>query len=244
MNFPQVLFASKVIRNKDEYIEFHSHDETEFVFYENGNGETCINGRKYKYSGGSIAVIHNGSVHDETHYSDSHILFFRVRTSELMIHSGLYTPNNFSVLHKLAVQIYNEIKFPQYGFNTLISAKCEELIILLTRQTLSFKSNSLDDIMQYIKDNCCAKIDIKTLAEKKGLGYETMRHIFKKVYGISPYSFIIYHRLQKSMELLCDTNKSCTEIAFECGFSDSAQFSKMFKTQFGISPRQYRKSVE
>lgn len=244
MSFPQILFASKIIRSKDDYVDFHSHEDTEFVFYEKGFGETCIDGKKYKYSQGSIAVMLSGSVHNEVHLSDSHILFFRIRNSEPIIHSGVYNPNNFSVLHKLALQIYNEIRFPRYGFDSLISAKCEELIILLTRQILSFQSSSLDNMMQYIKNNCCGKIDIKALAEKNGMGYETMRHTFKKVYGISPYNFVIYHRLQKSTDLLSSTNKSCTEIAFECGFSDSAQFSKMFKNQFGISPNQYRKSIE
>ena len=35
----------------------------------------------------------------------------------------------------------------------------------------------------------------------------------------------------------------CTEIAYRCGFSNSAQFSAIFKREKGLSPQQYRKTA-
>ncbi|MBO4976774.1 MAG: AraC family transcriptional regulator [Lachnospiraceae bacterium] len=42
-------------------------------------------------------------------------------------------------------------------------------------------------------------------------------------------------------QMLLNKTLSCTEIAYRCGFSNSAQFSAMFKREKGISPYQYRK---
>ena len=43
-------------------------------------------------------------------------------------------------------------------------------------------------------------------------------------------------------ELLLETNKSITDIAFECGFNDSNYFGDSFRKIKGISPRKYRKN--
>lgn len=244
MEFPKILFVTRALKSPGEYVDFHKHDETELVFYEKGSGETRIDGKKYEYSDGTIAVINSGVVHDETHYTDCNLIFFTIRGSDVNICDGVYKPNNFAILHKLAVQIYNETRLPRYRFNSLISAKGEELMILLARDIFANKHNNLEEIMHYIKDNCTQKLDIRQIADSYGIGYETLRHTFKEVYGMSPYSFAVYHRLQLAAELLAKSNKSCTETALECGFSDSAQFSKMFKAQFGISPRIYRKNAE
>lgn len=39
-----------------------------------------------------------------------------------------------------------------------------------------------------------------------------------------------------------ETNKSITDIAFECGFNDSNYFGDSFRKIKGISPRKYRKN--
>jgi transcriptional regulator GlxA family with amidase domain len=47
-------------------------------------------------------------------------------------------------------------------------------------------------------------------------------------------------RLQRARELLelsLMQNLTVTDISFQCGFSDTAHFSKSFKRAFGISPR-------
>ena len=43
-------------------------------------------------------------------------------------------------------------------------------------------------------------------------------------------------------ELLLETNKSITDIAFECGFNDSNYFGDAFRKAKGISPHKYRKN--
>jgi AraC-like DNA-binding protein len=54
-------------------------------------------------------------------------------------------------------------------------------------------------------------------------------------------TFIRSVRLQRSVELLNQTNKTIGEICFEVGFNDQAYFSRAFKKQFGKSPSAFRK---
>jgi AraC-like DNA-binding protein len=52
-------------------------------------------------------------------------------------------------------------------------------------------------------------------------------------------------RLEASREALSEPSAKPTiaEIAYQCGFSDQAQFSRAFKAQFGITPREYRRTA-
>jgi AraC-like DNA-binding protein len=52
-------------------------------------------------------------------------------------------------------------------------------------------------------------------------------------------------RLEAAREALAEPSakRTIAEIAYQCGFSDQAQFSRAFKAQFGITPRDYRQGA-
>ncbi|NBC28043.1 MAG: response regulator [Bacteroidetes bacterium] len=54
-------------------------------------------------------------------------------------------------------------------------------------------------------------------------------------------NFIRSVRLQRSTELLNQTDKTIAEICYDVGFNDQAYFSRAFKKQFGKSPTAFRK---
>ena len=117
-------------------------------------------------------------------------------------------------------------------------------MVCIIRDILSHASSAeLEKCMNYISDNCTQDIDVKDVCNMFGMGYDSFRHKFKAIYGISPQGYLIYCRLKKASELLGSTDMSCTDIAQECGFCDSAQFCKMFKKQFGFTPTEYKKSI-
>lgn len=62
--------------------------------------------------------------------------------------------------------------------------------------------------------------------------------------GQSPFAYIQQIRLDRCRLVLIDPaarNTTITRIAFDNGFSDMAHFSRIFKTTYGASPREYRK---
>jgi len=59
--------------------------------------------------------------------------------------------------------------------------------------------------------------------------------------GTTLTQYITCQRLHRAARrLLLTPHRSITEIALECGFSDSSYFSRRFQELFGVSPRQYR----
>ena len=56
-----------------------------------------------------------------------------------------------------------------------------------------------------------------------------------------PSRFIQYFKIQRSLEMLKNTELSIADIAEKTGFSSLVVFSSTFKSLMGISPSQYRK---
>ena len=75
------------------------------------------------------------------------------------------------------------------------------------------------------------------------ISYDYFQHKFKELTGFSPQQFLLNQRLLAAKELLQNSRLSCTEIAYRCGFSTSAQFSMLFKTHLGMSPLAFRNSL-
>jgi len=62
--------------------------------------------------------------------------------------------------------------------------------------------------------------------------------------GRTPSEYLKVCRLQAARRLLSSpalADRSITEIAFECGFTNSAHFSTEFRKRFGDSPRHFRR---
>jgi len=79
-----------------------------------------------------------------------------------------------------------------------------------------------------------------TLARALGISPRSVQGVFERL-TTTASAFILEARLQRAVErLTADRYASITELAFECGFSDSGYFSRCFREHFGLSPRDYR----
>lgn len=70
-----------------------------------------------------------------------------------------------------------------------------------------------------------------------------VRALFRHHTGSSPADFIRRHRLARAARMLAQGEGSVTEIAERLGFSSLYAFSRMFKTLYGLSPKQYEKKI-
>jgi transcriptional regulator GlxA family with amidase domain len=60
------------------------------------------------------------------------------------------------------------------------------------------------------------------------------------LYNDSPASYIKNRRLEKAAELLLVSNERISDIAFDCGFNDVANFTKSFSEKYHATPTNYR----
>ena len=124
----------------------------------------------------------------------------------------------------------------------MLEIKLNEIMLHIARQENNTgDTKNFDYIINFLQENFHEHIILSDCAKQLNISYDYFQHKFKMLTGASPQQFLIEQRLLFAEKLLADGNFNCTEIAYRCGFSTSAQFSAFFKRRFGQSPLQYKK---
>ena len=89
----------------------------------------------------------------------------------------------------------------------------------------------------YIEKNMAdSDLSVETIGAELGLSRVQLYRKVKALTGQSPVELLRTARLQKGRELLQNTDKNVSEVAYEVGFTAPSYFTKCFKDEFGISP--------
>src|SRR5690554_3654168 len=83
-------------------------------------------------------------------------------------------------------------------------------------------------------------LNVEDLAKGVHLSAGHMSREFRRIYGESPYSYLMTRRIERAMTLLRRGDLSITDICFSVGFSSLGTFSTRFSELVGVSPRAYR----
>lgn len=98
--------------------------------------------------------------------------------------------------------------------------------------------------VEYFHLNYGENISIDTLCSLAGMSRTSYLRYFKKLFHCPPIKYMYNYRLQQSKTLLKHSEKSIADIANECGFYDSAHFSRLFKEKYQLSPSKYQKLLQ
>lgn len=97
---------------------------------------------------------------------------------------------------------------------------------------------------EFIRMNYSRKISIAEVSYYVGLDRSYLYSIFKDYYNTSPQGFLINLRIDKACELMNNNALSIGDIARSVGYEDTLLFSKVFKKNKGLAPREYRKKQQ
>lgn len=86
-------------------------------------------------------------------------------------------------------------------------------------------------------------ISLHTVASHVNFSQNHFSTIFSQETGGNFIEYLTKVRIEKAKELLINSNLKSADIAYEVGFSDPHYFSFIFKKNTGISPREFRASV-
>jgi AraC family transcriptional regulator len=102
----------------------------------------------------------------------------------------------------------------------------------------------IDRVIDYLRANLHRPVKLAELADVACFSEFHFHRIFTAVSGETLNNFTNRLRLEKAARLLRYSDQSLTDIALDCGFSSSATFSRAFRSGYGTSPSQFRKSGE
>jgi AraC-like DNA-binding protein len=85
-------------------------------------------------------------------------------------------------------------------------------------------------------------LDVRTIAAVAHVSEAHFSRSFRAVFGETPHRYLQRRRVERSMFLLRETDRSVTDICFDVGFSSLGTFSRTFTAIVGESPSEYRAS--
>lgn len=85
------------------------------------------------------------------------------------------------------------------------------------------------------------ELNISYMANRLFLSRAAVYRLFAEKIGMSPMAYLTKIRMERAAYLLASTGSSIGSVGEAVGIPDQAYFSKLFKAQFRVSPREYRR---
>ena len=100
-------------------------------------------------------------------------------------------------------------------------------------------------VLNYVHTNIDdPNLNVENLAEELKLSRSQLYRKIKALTGQTANQFLRAVRLEKSKEMILNTNDSIGEISFKVGFSSPSYFTSCFKSHFGILPTEVKEVTE
>lgn len=105
-------------------------------------------------------------------------------------------------------------------------------------------SQPIQNCCEYIGLHLDEDLSLRSLAERYNYSEYYLSHRFKKEMGVNIKEYIRSQRLQRAKLLLKDPAKTVRDVSDQLHFCSQSYFSESFKSEFGMSPSQWREMAK
>lgn len=182
---------------------------------------------------------------------DNHLdMFYLHFKSEILPGNDIF--NDINACLTLPFDIDNVNKLIKMAGSSNISdiAWCKAVFIDVIFSFVKPHANNIDiqvrsiskyqKLFYYIKANSPAKVTINQLAAQMNMSVSSLSRSFKLDTGITIKEYIKKQILQSAKEVLLLEDLSIKQVAYQLGFNDEFYFSRFFKKETGLSPKDYK----
>lgn len=103
-----------------------------------------------------------------------------------------------------------------------------------------FNSDRIEKIYNFVKENYSKKIMLEEAAGLLNMSVVSFSRFIKQRTGKSFVDFLNEIRLGYATRMLIESNKSVSEICYECGFNNISNFNRTFKKKQNCTPSEFR----
>ena len=239
----------------------HDHDFFEVFLIEKGAALHWINGQTTAIGQGHLAFIRPSDAHafraDRDQGCQIVNIIFRSETAEHLV--GRY-PQEFKgrffdwsgsqpeayILEgprlERAVNVAQEL---QNSIRSL--ARVEEFLLTLTNRVVERKTHPnstapkwFSTACQMIREPDVFRRGSTGFIEAAGRSHEHVCRVTRAELGMTPSAFVNRVRIEYAAMILGQSETSIPDISRACGIDNLSYFYKLFRAQYGVTPRQYR----
>jgi AraC-like DNA-binding protein len=252
-------------------VEPHNHNFYECIVCLNGDLRYRIGKQTYQVFPGDIVMVNIAEVHHpimisaNTPYDRICLTIDRSFLLELSYDKtdlcDLFENSNHRFVLHPSIKDYQTIKLilskleklyedqTVVGFDLLSRAYLIECFIYLARINpvennlmSSGKAPRIDQIKRYISLNYHTKLSLEQIADEFFINKYYLAHYFKQNTSMSVHSYITKVRLTVANDLL-RKGTPVDSVCAECGFYDLSTFYRVYKKEYGLTPREWLGSI-
>lgn len=231
----------------------HYHNRFEIYLITDGSCTYFIDNKTYRLQVGDLVLIPAGVIHNTKYAGTVHSRML-INCSEQFIPTSvmpllpkmIYLYRNPAILDEVC-DIFEKIK-REYGdpdrlSEDMLGCYVNILFLLLARNVhtchqIESKSKVIEQAVEHLQRHFCSSLSLTDMAHLFSMSPQHFSRLFKKETGLGFNKYLNALRLQKAEALLKQSpHAAVTDIAAECGFSDSNYFCKKFKEMYGLPPK-------
>lgn len=249
--------------------EAHVHPFHEIFYLSSGECTSFIDHNIYKFGKGDLVIVPSGCLHRTTYNGkgvhERIVISFRNEVTDWInnqigpeLLDNCMKPGVINIPDKrrdYVTSLLDKLMFendtPDSLSPAFIKVGLIELLLFIIRcknyeenviKEIDVDNKIIQEVATYIYEHFADNLSLENVADKFNLSRSYLSKKFKTATGFGFKEYIINVRIQNACRLLLESNKSITDIAFECGFNDSNYFGDAFRKAKGVSPHKYRKN--
>lgn len=219
-----------------------------------GEAEFRLNGKKYMinkqiflHAGSQMTINFKALGEQSFTYMVLHYAVSDVNRYPLANEHFAFTLNQSEQLLATAELLKKQAAYPddfsKLRCQTIFIQFIEQLLIHL-REGQDGENSLVKRIVSYIHKYYQEGISVAEIQKEFSIDARKLPQLFQQYTGLTPLQYIIELRLRDAKNLLRNTNLSIGNIGEEVGYNDAFYFSRIFKKNIGISPKEYRKTMQ
>ena len=244
----------------------HLHAQLELLYVEEGEIEITINGCTQLLKGGDLSVSFPNSVHSyrtPPNQTSMHCILVILNLTVVgdFINTLLKFHPKKPFINKN--QLHKDVP---YAINTLMEeynsalghSKCSpiskaysQIIISRLLQQMELITNTdtnyfdiIFEIINFINENYMQPLSLEDMSKALGVGKFHLSRVFSDKINVSFNDYVNGIRVSWACNMLSNTNKNITQIAYDCGFQSTRTFNRAFHKVYNVSPRAFRNTLE
>lgn len=245
----------------------HWHNDVEIGYVKEGSVFVGVNNEGRVLEAGEAVLCCSGDIHYYESSKENSKLIILVFKPQLIgdfvrwpeeftfatsfLTKELKDCNGLSNIEHLLEKIIAEKEDKKVGYQFFIKAHIIELCATLSRFVP--KRNTKDNdkgkaniqlmqrVVAYIEKNYHENITLEGIAKHFNVDPFNLSKKINSITGMHFKGYINMLRVAKAQELILNTDKPLTDIAFECGFNSIRNFNRVFKNLKGYIPSATRR---
>ncbi len=246
MIYYQKLSENDSFREVFSYSEMpHLHSEIEIVYVKEGSSILTVDNDQYTLKSNSLSIVSTNQVHTYTDNLEG--------VSGYMLHIPVKeitnAPPQIPVISDLSqddIKAFNEVQnlieneYLEEAESLLKQCITEIFNKISTKQNTSSVLTTTQMILKYCFENYKEALTLDQLSSELNINKFYISHIFNSKLGIGFTDYISRLRVEDAKKLLCTTNISITNIAYDVGFSTIRSFNRRFREFCEIAPKDFK----